>query len=96
MGVPKIRTPYFVNTFKDDKVMTQLMIQMDRKSLPHPSFIMFVKNHKKNIARYYNENNNLTPLLSSSTPQLRAVCPPNVNKTPSGRSDLITWLEGID
>ena len=35
-------------------------------------------------------NQSLTPRLSSSTPQLRAVWPPNVNKTPSGRSDLIT------
>lgn len=31
-----------------------------------------------------------TPFFSSSTPQLRAVCPPNVNNTPSGLSDRIT------
>lgn len=31
-----------------------------------------------------------TPFLSSSMPQLRAVCPPNVNSTPSGLSDCIT------
>lgn len=31
-----------------------------------------------------------TPFFSSSTPQLRAVWPPNVNRTPSGLSERIT------
>ena len=54
MGVPKIRTPYFVNTFKDDKVMIQLMTLMDTIFLPHPSLIQLfsclwriIKKHHK-------------------------------------------------
>ena len=44
----------------------------------------------KSVISYFTLYFSKTPNRSSSTPQFRAVWPPNVKRTPSGRSDSIT------